>query len=418
MKLYILFLILMVWSGISAQNWVQLDSNTSVNLNAVTFNDINTGIAVGDNGTILRTVNGGEQWELIPSNTSSHLKDVSFSNQNVVLAVGYGPTILRSANSGESWEEISVAGLNYDLLSVSLHSSGNGIAGGFAQTILRTEDHGQNWDVVQTDYFGGGFWGAYMTSNNIGFVAGENSIFQPLVGRTLNAGSSFGFYAFYLEDNGNYHEGRLYDCYFFDDISGFTVAARWDGWGCITHTTNLSNWISSHYPDPIFSIDFHGNDGYVVGGSGLIKYTSNSGGEWEDDWSGYSVDLNGVDVQENAVYAVGDNGYILKKNLGTVVDKNNIPQSITFLSAYPNPYTGENNRNKGITISFNLKIPGRIKLDLFNIQGKFLDILLQDDFGAGEYTISWDIDPYPPGIYLYRLQTENSSRVHKIIKLK
>jgi photosystem II stability/assembly factor-like uncharacterized protein len=39
--------------------WVEQDSGTHKGLADVSFTDANTGTAVGDNGTILRTIGGG-----------------------------------------------------------------------------------------------------------------------------------------------------------------------------------------------------------------------------------------------------------------------------------------------------------------------------------------------------------------------
>lgn len=52
------------------------------NLNDVCFIDPNTGIAVGDFGTILRTSDGGNNWILQASGTTRNLNAVSFADDS------------------------------------------------------------------------------------------------------------------------------------------------------------------------------------------------------------------------------------------------------------------------------------------------------------------------------------------------
>jgi Secretion system C-terminal sorting domain len=69
-------------------------------LHAVSFTDANTGTAVGDYGTILRTTNGGASWTSQPSRTTNSLYSVSFTDANTGTAVGFGGTILRTTTGG------------------------------------------------------------------------------------------------------------------------------------------------------------------------------------------------------------------------------------------------------------------------------------------------------------------------------
>ncbi len=417
-KKIILFLILIpgLWGFLFAE-WEQLESGVFNDLNAIDFWDVNTGITVGGSGVILRTENGGLDWDVITVLTDNELNDVCFVNQNIVLAVGDGPVILRSVNSGETWEEVTVPGLMYNLYSVSVHSSGTGIAGGAAQTILSTENFGVDWTIVQTDYMGGGFWGAHMSSSTIGFLAGQNSIFQPLVARTVNNCSSFNFYAFYLNDNGNWHEGKLYGCYFFDDVTGHTAAARWDGWGCITHTTDLNNWNSLHYPNAFHNIDFHGDKGYAVGDNGIVKYTNNDILEWVDDFPGVTANLKSVDVLQDHVYISGESGMILKKDEGVSADNSHL-HFISFLQNFPNPFGNETVCDQGTSIVFQLSEAGYVKLDIFNIKGQKITTLISQVLESGEHSVQWIGKDLPHGVYFYRIRTPNGSLIRKMVKMR
>jgi photosystem II stability/assembly factor-like uncharacterized protein len=129
--------------------------------------DVSQGVAVGGQGLILRTTDGGAVWQSVASGVTDNLRSVSFS------------------------------GLN-------------GICGGDSQTILYSTDSGASWQISQSGFFGGGFLGAHMLSATIGFVVGQNSIFQPLVGASTDGGASWAFQAFYFYNN----EGGCTDVFF------------------------------------------------------------------------------------------------------------------------------------------------------------------------------------------------------------
>ena len=64
-----------------------------------------------------------------------------------------------------------------------------------------------------------------MLSPTIGFVAGQNSIFQPLVGATTDGGASWEFHAFYFDKN----EGGCTDVRFLDVNIGVVSGFVFDG---------------------------------------------------------------------------------------------------------------------------------------------------------------------------------------------
>ena len=84
-------------------DWIQRNSGTTNHLSKVCITGIKTGVAVGSNGTILTTNNSGESWSLQNSGVTDWLRDVSFSNINRGAVVGDNGTILRTIDQGVSW---------------------------------------------------------------------------------------------------------------------------------------------------------------------------------------------------------------------------------------------------------------------------------------------------------------------------
>ena len=78
--------------------WYPQTSGTTNTLKDVSFTDANNGTAVGDDGEILRTTNGGTNWISQTSPIISYLHGVSFTDANTGTVVGSNGTILRTTN--------------------------------------------------------------------------------------------------------------------------------------------------------------------------------------------------------------------------------------------------------------------------------------------------------------------------------
>jgi photosystem II stability/assembly factor-like uncharacterized protein len=92
-----------LWSESRAQGWIRQESGTRESLNGVSCLDVDTGTTVGDRGTILRTVDGGETWVAQDSGTAHNLYRVSLIDPDTAMAVGDSGTILRTTDAGETW---------------------------------------------------------------------------------------------------------------------------------------------------------------------------------------------------------------------------------------------------------------------------------------------------------------------------
>jgi photosystem II stability/assembly factor-like uncharacterized protein len=297
--------------------WSPVNSGTTNNLNGAYLLDSGTGFVVGDAGTILKTTDAGATWAPLTSGTTTALHDVYLFNPNEGVAVGEGGLILRTTDGGAGWQ--NVASSVKDSLRSAFLSGVNGICGGDSQTILYSTDSGASWQIGQTGFFGGGFPGAHMLSPSIGLVAGQNSIFQPLVGNTTDGGVSWNFHAFYFDNN----EGGCTDIRFFDVNTGVVSGIVFDGRGAIARTTDGGlNWSTLFFDQAIEGVDFPvtntTNIGFAVGWGGRILHTANAGVTWIPQTSGTSTNLKDVSFATDGLtgIAVGESGIILRTTNG------------------------------------------------------------------------------------------------------
>src|SRR5215216_4277397 len=258
--------------------WSAATSGTTNNLNGTHRLDAGVGYAVGDAGTILKSTDAGMTWAPLTSGTTNALHAVFFFDTAHGVTVGEQGLILRTTNGGNTWQTIT-SGVVDTLRSVAFNGI-NGISGGDSQTILYSTDQGASWQISQTGFFGGGFPGAQMLSATEGFVAGENSIFAPLLGTSTDGGVTWGFQSFLFDGN----EGGCTDVFFFDQISGVVSGTVFDGRGAIARTTDGgATWSTLFFDQPIQGIDFaHPTSGFAVGDGGRISHSTDAGISWTD----------------------------------------------------------------------------------------------------------------------------------------
>ncbi|MAZ68323.1 MAG: hypothetical protein CMG49_02965, partial [Candidatus Marinimicrobia bacterium] len=89
-----------------------------------------------------------------------------------------------------------------------------------------------------------------------------------------------------------------------------------------------------------------------------------------------------------------------------------IPNNIRLLPAYPNPF------NPVTNISFVIENESNIKLSIFDIRGREVDVLVNGLTGQGEHSIVWDAVDYSSGIYYVQIISQQYAETQKIMLIK
>src|SRR5437764_13530954 len=89
-----------VTGGSSSWHW-QNPLPQGNNLRGASFVDADTGTAVGEYGTIVRTTDGGNSWTVQASGTTQTLWAVSFTDANHGTAVGAAGQIVGTTEEGD-----------------------------------------------------------------------------------------------------------------------------------------------------------------------------------------------------------------------------------------------------------------------------------------------------------------------------
>jgi photosystem II stability/assembly factor-like uncharacterized protein len=280
--------------------WARQNSGTSGSFYGVSFTDANTGIAVGESGTIRRTTDGGESWQPGASGTTRHLMGVCMTGALTGTAVGFGGTILRSDDGGVTWSP-QTSGTTRSLYDVCFTDPENGFVVGSAGTILKTADGGLNWSQQSTGS-NASLFGVYFCDNLSGYAVGNSG----KILRTENGGGSWT-----TQFSGS--TAQLRSVFFCDSQRGWIVGES----GLILQTADAgSNWArqTTSTRSWLGAVSFtDATKGLVTGGGGVILRTENGGLSWSCDASGVLDDVNAIRfVDAETAVAAGDNGNLLR----------------------------------------------------------------------------------------------------------
>lgn len=89
-----------------------------------------------------------------------------------------------------------------------------------------------------------------------------------------------------------------------------------------------------------------------------------------------------------------------------------LPDEIEFHAAYPNPF------NPSTSLSFSLPQTSNVKLELFDVTGRNVELLADGKYSAGSHRLIWNAGAFASGTYFARLQTAGYTYSQKLHLIK
>ena len=89
-----------------------------------------------------------------------------------------------------------------------------------------------------------------------------------------------------------------------------------------------------------------------------------------------------------------------------------IPKSFELNQNYPNPFNPETK------IKFGLPKESSVKIDIYDVSGRLVETLVNQNFNAGTYEVTWNASDLSSGVYFYKLQTEGFSETKRMVLTK
>ncbi len=356
----------LVPSGTTQQlNYVRSSNNSFQNNAAI----------VGNNGVVLVSSNTGLNWIVKNAVTSANLNSVDHNYW--LFAVGDNGTILYANEMFTGNLVTRNSGTTRNLRGIVISSVNNQrvIVVGDKGTILRSTDTGNNWENVSIPDTSFNFYAINQKSAN-----------------QLNSADRF------IAVGGG---GRIY--------KSTDVGVTWQ-----QKPSGTSNTLRSIY---FLNLD----SGVAVGDNGTIRLTTNGGETWFTDplFSSPSSrnykSVSCVYMQTRTFSAMSDSIFIVSDDpiiVGINSLSSEIPDGFSLSQNYPNPF------NPLTNIRFSVPKSGFVKLTVFDVLGRKVETLVNENLNAGTYNADWNALNHSSGVYFYRLDTDELSLTKMMILMK
>jgi len=89
-----------------------------------------------------------------------------------------------------------------------------------------------------------------------------------------------------------------------------------------------------------------------------------------------------------------------------------IPKEFSLSQNYPNPF------NPNTTIQFALPKSGFVSLKIYNLLGREVALLVNEEKTYGTYTVKWNASGMASGVYFYRMQVDSFIETRKLVFLR
>jgi photosystem II stability/assembly factor-like uncharacterized protein len=404
-------------------SWNIKESGTTVNLNGISFNSIGKGVAVGE-GTILTSSDAGNSWNSKVLFPTVIYNDVFFINQDDVTAAGTSGIILLSQNGGNDWKEIDVSTAK-SLNAISFTDTKAGMVVGTDGVVLKTANGGLSWsiDIVaegsgilsdvsfvdRTHAYVCGFTiiNEYMRSSFPGIFRADPVLSGSVIIESNPSGAEILV--------GNIGTGQVTP----DTVIGLQdenlrITLRLEGFSDTTFYQKLTvnpNVILINLNQVLFgSVIIESNPSgaeILVGNIGTGQVTPDTVIGLQDENLRITLRLEGFsDTTFYQKLTVSPNVILINLNKESVVDKT-FKLSLNF----PNPF------NSWTKIYYSIPHNSTILFLIYDALGRLLGKWEKNN-SEGSYDFTWDASAFPSGIYYLRMNTGEFSETRKLILMK
>ena len=210
-----------------------------------------------------------------------------------------------------------------------------------------------------------------------------------------------------IEELVQYKEGTIwvYDdkySYTYDENNNLTeyLIQTWDG----------SAWVNDH----AVSITYDENNNII---EWLLQFWD--GSDWvkeEKNQRTYDENNNLTEylrqIWEDSVWVNETKGSYKYRSVTKIEEDLSLINSYSLSNNYPNPF------NPTTTIIYSIPKKNIVVIKVYDILGREIRILVNEEKPAGSYKLNWNAENLPSGVYFYRITTGNFFETKKMVLLR
>lgn len=387
MKLLYIFAALTISTTLFAQqSWLTVSEGGVSDLNKIAFATPDVAVAVGSDGLLMRTVDGGGTWLRVPMPQDVDLFDVAFPSPNVMVAVGekhWGTAIVAiSYDSGASWWLPNVSSLSLSsIASVCFVTPSVGYAVSVG-SVLKTVDGGLTWTAKTVAPGTNHLTSVRFTDAQHGVVTGGTHDIVGFTMHTVDGGNTWTY------DQDQYIE-PIVTSRSIDAMNAWRIGGDFE-YGAFLSATNDggASWSQTVIPDMKFSLNdvlfTDAQHGFATGGTIMLQ-TADAGAHWSQTKVIASGYLTSFTLSPRGdVWAVGSFGRILKQSSPNAVGAGAGVPSFTMLPNYPNPVSSTTE------LRFSLSGASKANVSVYGIDGSKISTLVDGMLDAGNHAVTWN----------------------------
>jgi len=428
MRLFAITILALFSSALFAQNfnWASQNSGVQESLKDVFFIDNQTGWAVGNNGTILNTTNGGQTWSTQTSSATQEIRAVFFIDANTGWAVGGATirTMLKTTDGGATWLDLPANSITsnqmfdiaffdanigwvvtYDSIFRTIDGGNTWVNEGYDYTVISPRSRAISVTSDTTAYIGGS------RETGVGLQRGAEVFYRNLSNSPIDWSNS-GINTYVTDDD-------FYSIEFSNSHVGYAGGTK----GKLLRKTGIqpTDYWNSNFEIgedlTIRAISFSNeNNGMFCASKTIasinytfVYHTIDNGDNWSTNPDSIPNLLQGVvhAPDTSNAWAVGANGNIFKGTRSSV-GINEIGLNVD-VNIYPNPSTDI------INVEINSKNNDLVSYSLSDMTGRIIE-KGQWSLNSTNSRFSINVSDVIKGIYLLKLSTDEGQSSFRVLK--
>lgn len=349
---------------------------------------------------IHQTTNGGATWQkkVISTNAGDIGLQIQFADASTgwISIVNFTSGLARSMKSsdgGSNWFAINTTSTDLGIFHYIDALNGWSVSGGPNQAppykISHTTNGGLNWSVQYTDNTQGGLSRIQFTDVNNGWVVGDDG----KILKSANGGVNWT----QITNAGISSTSHNKSLYFLNANTGWITndGQNWQELYTILRTTN--GGVSWTQENPNFT------NGSMFN---IFFWDANNG------WFSGERCVQNCNGPDSLMIFTGLIGYTSSGGIGIRQISSEVPTAYSLKQNYPNPF------NPNTVINFQLPKNNFVTLKIYDILGREVATLVNEQLKPGAYRVDWDASNYSSGMYFYKLSTDNFSETKRMALVK